>query len=283
MRIRLYDKSGNLKHDLAQVVGRVLTPAGDLVISFDPAHPLKRFVAYRGSWDHLHELDDDEPTSAPQPGAAGLGEVPTEVVTLTPPVVRGPYADRPDHTHTAPALALADPNLSLPNPYAGLLAEAMGIHCTCAMLRCPVVINPATAADRKWWQRRQQTNHDHWTISKTMPPSATAPFRRCIHENGHAAREDVSAHVWVEGGWPYGLHNHHPGCPRNPERYNRPTGEEGHPGTGGLTSADELAAEPTPDAPVHAASADIAAPWMYEHTGTLPRPYVAEPGAHRAN
>jgi len=123
---------------------------------------------------------------------------------------------------------LPDPFLTAPNALAGSMTEQMAVHCMCAELRCPETVGPPTSGERAWWRLR---------LSRPQGVApGMSPFRQCATETGHAGE-----HVWPgETGWPYGIHNHHPDCPRNPDRYNRPV-EEGHPGTPpvGLTSTDE--------------------------------------------
>lgn len=238
MRILLYDSDGRLKHELTDVAYRQITPGGDFVARFGSGTYRRALVVARGSWDHLEEWD--EPTQEPQ----------EETARGVVPVVPGP--------------APADPFLSLPNPFAGQLREAMAVICCCRELRCPVVLNPATPADRSWWRMKLRGR-----IATGLPPGATIPFRQCSMEIGHAPIDDHDAHDWTEGGWPYGPALHHPKCPRHPDTYNRQIDVEGHPATGGITTADELAAAPDTD------QTDDTTPEDPAPRGELVRPYVA--------
>jgi hypothetical protein len=238
VRILLYDRDGRLKHELTDVRHRQITPGGEFVARFSGHTHRRAFVAARGSWDFLDEFDDPTEEAPPARGIV--------------PVIPG----------------TADPFLSLPNPHAGQLAEAMAVHCQCKELRCPVVLNPASPADRSWWRAKLRGR-----VAHGLPPGAVTPFRQCSMERGHAPIDDHDAHEWTEGGWPYGPAQHHPRCPRHPDSYNRPAAEEGHPATGGITSADELAPPTEPD------PADDPTPEDPEpERGELVRPYVAAAG-----
>jgi hypothetical protein len=127
-----------------------------------------------------------------------------------------------------------DPFLSQRAPYAPDVHDAMQIHCACEQIRCPVVLNEATDGQRRWWQVRG------FNAPGASAPAVAEPLRRCVHELGHDTAE--LAHTWHQGGWPYGIAQHHPACPRNPNVYNRaPLMVEGQQATqpaGVTTGAD---------------------------------------------
>lgn len=244
------------------VTGSNVTMPGVLVLNLDvpPGSGLAERVAYApGYWGMVAESGyDDAAPAAPSP-AAGTDE-PTKATGVYPvvPMVPGPAApDEPERRTTDDELAdLLGPTGQLwcaPGevPWAGSaaptdrdrLAVAMLVHCQCDAMRCPVVTNPATADERRWWQRRQHGGGSH--ALKAPEPE---PLKRCIELAGHS---DEFPHHWHEGGWPFGPGNHHPRCPRHPDNYNRP-GSVPVPGEGqahapGITPADapaQLPAEP---------------------------------------
>lgn len=254
MRIIMFDKDGDQRHELLDVVRRFITPGGDFVaLHSDKARSGKlTTVVARGTWDHLEEWGDFTGPDL----LAGQQLVENTLRLDDPPVV-------PGHT--------PDPFLAGPtNPHAGKLADAMAVHCVCASLRCPVLVE----IDKPSWWRQ---TFGSMTMAETVATLGAGATVQCGHEIGHDAPE--VAHDWREGMWPYGPHNHHPKCPRNPEVYNRPQADavEGQPQpAAGITAAP--AAPPVDSATASVgASANLAPAWVTDRT--LIRPYVAE---HRA-
>lgn len=260
MRILLFDADGKLMHELEHVRWRTITEAGEFIARFDDDNPRRMFVAYRGTFDHLEEWRDrDEPARTGRPAHAATTDTQLDaravMAGLAPPVVPGPPP-------------MPDPFRPAGNPHAGKLAEAMAIRCSCAELRCPVMVGPSDQGTRAWWRLQLDIKPGRGSAVK---PGQT-PFTQCARDLGHDIFSEP--HEWAEGMWPYGVHNHHPQCPRHPERYNRPAIEEGHPAPGGITSVNEparqLATVATPEP-----ARGIPAPEDDER-GQLVRPYIAE-------
>lgn len=202
------------------VLHSTVTPPGVLVLDLMAIGPgtVHRVAYSHGYWGRVAEqLDDEGPLS---PDADAPAEPITEHLPR-PPVVPGPDALTFDQLSDRQRVQLA-----------------MTVRCMCDELRCPVVLNPPTAAERKFWQR---SGHTPWLASR-QPPEPE-PLQRCVYRAGHNV--DEMPHGWIEGGWPYGPHNHHDECPRHPENYNRP-GSVRLPGEGQPTTSAGITPTPAP-------------------------------------
>jgi len=215
MRIlRVFDRAGDLVREQHNVTAVHVTGTGALVMVVTDLGDLYRVAVAPGEWAEVEEWTDVEPSATPTSDAlsAPIEEVMPEPERLAQPV------ETPAQTSDFEAVH-----------------RAMEIVCICAQLRCPVVIGPAPSAEQR----------AHWSKNRFFRGGRQAearfeqapPFTRCSWEIGHNTTE--SPHLWVEGGWPYGINEHHPECPRHPDRYNRPEvpviAGEGQPYAAGAT------------------------------------------------
>jgi hypothetical protein len=248
--LRIYDAQRALLFDLPNVAGTATTTTGALMIDLDPGQTpelvdehVTKLVLAPGYWAVVQEVErpdeqpaepDDAPfteiSSVPfYPGdtkgfLAAISDIPTTGGGQRPPLVPGFEEEPPSE--------------------AARVHAAMAVACLCLGLRCPVVLNPSTEAERRSVRLRAKLH-----LRSTPEPE---PLMRCSREVGHDPMTEP--HRWIRGEWIYGPAQHHPRCPRHPARYNMPTEEE-QPLAARFTSTTEL-----PSA-VHSARAMISAPW----------------------
>lgn len=236
LTLRIYNGDVMLR-ELAGVMTADAQPSGALTceLSGGPAPCVRSVVFAPGAWtevEHWHVADEPAPVEQAERERLGL-------------------LDHEDPAITNFPAAMTD---------GARVHEAMAIACACAELRCPLVLNPASTSDKRWWRIRQYGGSDTAGAGAPNPE----PLQQCSHERGHDPA--VIPHEWTPGGWPYGPSQHHRACPRHPDSYNRAALGEGQPQhAAGVTPTDVVPAA-APPAP----------------TGEMIRPYVAERHAQPA-
>jgi hypothetical protein len=235
--LRIYDRGDppKLIAEHPDVVAKVVTGTGALRLDLAGSR-VSRVVYAPGWWGVVEEIAPaDEPEPEPQlvePAEIDMRPTPaSDPITQILPVVAGPEAG-PDTITDAELTSFMAELTDRDRVHA-----AMQIPCICDELRCPVVTNPATAAEKRFWRKRQQTG-----TRGDSAPAEVEPLKRCVFMVGHNVAEQD--HGWIAGGWPFGPGDHHPECTRHPERYNgaRPVhapSEEGQsPMVAGITPSE---------------------------------------------
>jgi hypothetical protein len=225
--LRIFDKARTRLFDLPNVLRTEVLASGTLVIELDPTHndgpddeDVTRLVIAAGHWAYIQEVrdePDDASPVAPMTGHAAFmaGRYAEAIKDQLKPTGGFPVPVVPGDPE--PDDAPFGPLESRPLSDSERVHKAMSIHCRCDQLRCRVVLNPATATDKR---------KARWRMfgANSEAPFTGEPLRRCTLPISHDPA--VRPHEYVPARWPWGPHNHHPDCPRHPERYNR---EEGQP------------------------------------------------------
>jgi hypothetical protein len=235
--LRIFDAKRSRLFDLPNVERTTVTMPGALVIDLNP-YPIldddegvTRLVLAPGHWAYVQEVDSPPPAPAEAEAPPTLSIPATGFLSglaLNVPVTGGyPVAEAdPDE---------ADDDEAEPVSDAMMVHRAMQIVCVCLSLRCPVVLNPSTDGERRKVRRRM--------FGKVVgEPVHSEPRMQCSLHVGHDPMADE--HRWKHGEWIYGPAQHHPECPRHPERYNRNHSSEGQPNTAGLTTEAQLSHGP---------------------------------------
>lgn len=267
----IYDHAGRAIAELDRVLRGEVQMSGALVVTYgDPARPA-RHVQAPGTWnrvddwhnddgepaengaavyatspagdpyDRLHitpPAEPDDPTMPLPPDMAGLSTGPRHAAAVTSWAAVGLDALVRPLPPGPPEPVLPVDGLAMPD--GARLAAALLIACRCAELRCPVVLNPSTPAERRAWADRQRGGAGAAVLIEPETWPTPAPREQCVMERGHAIVPEDAEHVWREGAWPYGADRHHPRCPRYHGRWNAPYGE-GQPALlapAGATSQD---------------------------------------------
>jgi len=250
--LRIYDAQRALLFDLPHVIGTLIITTGALIIDLDPAHnpenvdeDVMKLVLAPGYWATVQEVvrPDEQPA---EPVAASPAEIgPGEARGFLSFLNNGLAME--EEQRRAPVVPGFDPVFPQPDEppsEAARVHAAMAVACLCLGLRCPVVLNPSTEAERRSVRLRAKLH------LRSTPE--TEPLMRCSREVNHDPMTEP--HRWIQGEWIYGPAQHHPRCPRHPARYNMPTEEE-QPLAARFTSTTELPSSQ------HSALAVISAPW----------------------
>lgn len=201
--IRIYDRRGCLLREFTGAVTGSVGMNGALVIRCirptlqeqahgTPTYPAVVVIA-PGQWHSLEEWDDTPPDTALEARpAAELPPTRTDIGIVRRPNVNEPRFPPPNRpTRDDPDSTAVYDDLSA---RAARAAQFFAVICKCAQLRCPVEIDPPAMPG--------------WL------PQTTVPRQQCSWEIGHDATE--TPHAWELHGWPYGINEHHPKCPRYP-------------------------------------------------------------------
>jgi hypothetical protein len=256
--IRVYDRRGRLLREFAGALSGSVGMNGALVVRFQrptlqeqadgtPTYPSVVVIA-PGQWHNLEEWDDTPPDTALEARPA------TELPDVPPPydpnrtdigIVRRPHNEPrfppSNRQHPEPGATAVYDDLAA---RAARAAQFFAVICTCAQLRCPVEIDPPAMPG--WLQQRQPI-----------------PRQQCSWEIGHDATE--TPHAWELHGWPYGINEHHPKCPRFPN----PDTTSGDVFSTDLPARTRLAVDMLNEAGHPAAAMNLAAavdtlsPWAY--------------------
>lgn len=251
--LRIFNDARKRIFDLPNVDRTQLLAGGALQIELDPYfsdddEECTRVLIAHGQWAFVQEIRDlppDTPEPAPDdspftalesvpfiPGKGFLAGLRTDL---------GPTTGSGDEDPSPIVRPISKEELLFyrrthpdspqrPESDAERVHRAMQIHCRCDVLRCPVVLNEASRTDKR---------RARWRMFNTgSTPFTGEPLQRCSLPISHDP--DTEPHRWVYGEWIYGPAQHHPDCPRHPDRYNRPA-EEGQPTPAGLTSTEQLA------------------------------------------
>lgn len=263
MLLRIITPDGLVLSEVPDVAGKPrVTDSGALVAPLpDGGH----YIVAPGQWIDAQDSPDPDAkipdwlthSMIRRASRAMLFRTPAREVPFVPGPVEGP-----EPTPEPPA---AGPRRQMPgDDWPAVVHEPptsgpLSIVCICDQLRCPVVLNEATEAQRGWWRARQQKGR---TPGKAPNPE---PLMRCSFAVGHGGE-----HEWLPGdgdtppGWPFGPTRHHDECPRNPLNQ-RPEGQPRgkHAAvvvgiTGDTSSLTELAHDATDPAVTEVGSAPIA-------------------------
>lgn len=217
--LRIFNRAGDLLADLMDVTGTTVTAPGVLVVNVFPVTPIApELYAYApGHWGHVEELPRDTRPESAATDPAGAEPEPVPSSPGTGPCGHPGHPTTSHHCETQ-GVPVVYPDLNDLGD-AARVHHAMSILCICADLRCPVVINPPSTNERRFWRKRQVRG----TAAEGVGGPAPEPFMQCVEEVGHDTSD--TRHHWESGVWLYGPGNHHPSCPRYPATYNRPPEE----------------------------------------------------------
>lgn len=231
--IRVFDKRGRMIREFQGAISGSVGMNGALVVRMrvpdlaELSHGARSgpvvVVIAPGGWHELQEWDGIPPTDAltarpgveqaPAPGVSGnTGHFP--IVRPSTPIADQLGIERPaEPPATDPGMVrpyIPEQRRPPANPE---LTESLKRLCICEQLRCPVILNPAPAAELAWFRQPPHLRTGEppaWVVEGREP----APLQRCSWETGHDAA--IDPHQWIEGRWPYGVNEHHPKCPRTP-------------------------------------------------------------------